>query len=62
MKILIIAFAFNGHYTSFSQTKTYKGDSSIGFSFDTTIITQIILLGTGTPEPSPDRSGPCVAF
>ena len=62
MKTLIIALAFVGSYTGYNQTKTPVRDASIGLSSDTAMTTQIILLGTGTPGPSPDRSGPCVGI
>lgn len=48
-------------YASYSQVPSSK-DSSINFLLDSTGKTKIILLGTGTPGPSPANSGPCVAI
>ena len=37
--------------------------SSLTFSQDkSSSVTQIVLLGTGTPAPLPERSGPCTAI
>ena len=48
-------------HSSYSQV-TFSRDSSINFSLDPTGKTKIVLLGTGTPGPSPASSGPCVAI
>jgi ribonuclease BN (tRNA processing enzyme) len=59
-KIGVMALVFCD-YTSYSQILSSR-DSSIKFSLDSTGKTKIVLLGTGTPGPSPATSGPCVAI
>jgi ribonuclease BN (tRNA processing enzyme) len=56
----IIAIVFFS-YASYGQIQSFR-DSSINFLLDSTGKTKIILLGTGTPGPSPANSGPCVAI
>ena len=51
MKIILICFLLGGANDSYCQSNT-----------DTSAITQVVLLGTGTPGPSPERSGPCTAI
>ena len=54
MKTVLITILLLWQYNAFCQP-----DSS---RIDTSIITQIGFLGTGTPVPNADRSGPCVAI
>jgi hypothetical protein len=46
--IVTLLFLFTSHCTSPAQDKATQR-------------TQIVLLGTGTPLPDPERSGPCAA-
>jgi ribonuclease Z len=54
VKTTLITLSLLLHYNAFCQS-----DSS---TTDTSIITQVVFLGTGTPVPNPDRSGPSVAI
>lgn len=52
--VLITTISLLWQYNAFCQP-----DSS---RIDTSIITHVVFLGTGTPVPNADRSGPCVAI
>ena len=62
MSVRILALLLLSAFCFASGTSVISADIAARNPSDTKSRTQIVLLGTGTPNPDPDRSGPSVAI